>query len=108
MLRLEDILEKIQEYQPECDADMLRRAYIFSAKVHHGTSRLSGEPYMVHPIEVAGILTEFKLDYVTVTAGLLHDTVEDTDTTVEEIREYFGDEVALIVDGLTKLAKIEF
>ncbi|HEX9860171.1 MAG TPA: bifunctional (p)ppGpp synthetase/guanosine-3',5'-bis(diphosphate) 3'-pyrophosphohydrolase [Nitrospirota bacterium] len=108
MLRLEDILDRVREYQPDADEDLLRRAYIFSAKVHQGASRLSGEPYLVHPIEVAGILTELNLDYVTVAAGILHDTVEDTDTTVEEIREYFGDQVAEIVDGLTKLARIEF
>ena len=108
MLRFEDILEKIQSYQPEADLDFLRMAYIYSAKVHQGTSRLSGEPYLVHPIEVAGILAELKLDYITVASGLLHDTVEDTDTTVEEIAEYFGDEVASIVDGLTKIARIEF
>jgi len=108
MLRLEDILDKIREYQPDFDEDFLRRAYIFSAKVHQGTSRLSGEPYLVHPIEVAGILTELRLDYTTVAAGLLHDTVEDTDTSVEQITEYFGTEVGHIVDGLTKIAKIEF
>ncbi|MHB8172972.1 MAG: RelA/SpoT family protein [Nitrospirota bacterium] len=108
MLRFEDILEKIQSYQPEADLDFLRMAYVFSAKVHQGASRLSGEPYLVHPIEVAGILAELKLDYITVACGLLHDTVEDTDTTVEEIAEYFGDEVASIVDGLTKMARIEF
>src|SRR3990172_6931089 len=98
MLRFEDITEKIQGYQPDADLDFLRMAYIFSAKVHHGASRLSGEPYLVHPIEVAGILTDLKLDYVTVACGLLHDTVEDTDTTVEEIAEYFGDEAGAIVD----------
>jgi len=108
MLRLEDILDRIREYQPDADEDLLRRAYIFSAKAHQGASRLSGEPYLVHPIEVAGILTELKLDFVTVAAGILHDTVEDTDTTVEDIREYFGEQVAEIVDGLTKIAKIEF
>jgi guanosine-3',5'-bis(diphosphate) 3'-pyrophosphohydrolase len=108
MLRFEDMLEKLQSYQPDADLDYLRRAYIFSAKVHQGTSRLSGEPYLVHPIEVAGILTDLKMDYVTVACGLLHDTVEDTDTTVEEIAEYFGDEAASVVDGLTKIARIEF
>lgn len=108
MLRFEDILDKIQQYQPDADLDFLRRAYIYSAKVHQGASRLSGEPYLVHPIEVAGILAELKLDYITVAGGLLHDTVEDTDTTVEQIAEYFGDEVAEIVDGLTKIARIEF
>ncbi|HEY3347106.1 MAG TPA: bifunctional (p)ppGpp synthetase/guanosine-3',5'-bis(diphosphate) 3'-pyrophosphohydrolase [Nitrospirota bacterium] len=108
MLRFEDILEKIQEYQPEADLNFLRRAYIFSAKVHHGMSRMSGEPYLVHPIEVAGILADLKVDHITVACGLLHDTVEDTSTTVEEIAEYFGDEVATIVDGLTKIARIEF
>ena len=108
MLRFEDIQERIQSYQPEADLDFLRMAYVFSAKVHQGASRLSGEPYLVHPIEVSGILAELKLDYITVACGLLHDTVEDTDTTVEEIAEYFGDEVASIVDGLTKMARIEF
>jgi len=107
MLRFDDILEKIQQYQPDADTDFIRRAYIYSAKVHQGTTRLSGEPYLIHPIGVAGILADLKLDYVTVAAGLLHDTVEDTDTTVEEIEEYFGGEVAAIVDGLTKIAKME-
>src|SRR5512143_4276935 len=104
MLRFEDILERVQKYQPDADLDFLRRAYSFSAKAHHGAGRMSGEPYLVHPIEVAGILSELKLDYTTVAAGLLHDTVEDTSTTVEEIAEYFGDEVGHIVDGLTKIA----
>jgi len=108
MLRFEDVIDKIQEYQPDADLDLLRRAYIYTAKVHQGASRLSGEPYLVHPIEVAGILSELRLDYLTVAAGLLHDTVEDTDTTVEEIREYFGDQIASVVDGLTKIARIEF
>jgi len=108
MLRFEDVIDRVQQYQPDADLDFLRKAYIYSAKVHQGAIRLSGEPYLVHPIEVAGILTELKLDYVTVASGLLHDTVEDTATTVEEIREYFGDEVAHIVDGLTKIARIEF
>ena len=81
---------------------------MFCAKVHEGQERLSGEPYLVHPLEVAGVLAEMRMDDVTVAAGLLHDAVEDTLTTIEEIDRLFGEEVAFVVDGLTKIAKIEF
>jgi GTP pyrophosphokinase len=108
MLRFNDIADRIMEYDPSCDLPLLQRAYVFTAKVHEGQERLSGEPYLVHPLEVAGILVEMKLDVVTVAAGLLHDTVEDTLTTIEEIERLFGEEVAFVVAGLTKIAKIEF
>jgi len=78
--RLEDIVERIQKDHPEADVDLVRRAYIFSAKVHQGQTRMSGEPYLDHPLEVANILAELKLDSATVAAGLLHDTLEDTPT----------------------------
>jgi GTP pyrophosphokinase len=108
MLRFNDIADRVLEYDPECDLTLLQRAYVFSAKVHEGQERLSGEPYLVHPLEVAGILAEMRLDAVTIAAGLLHDTVEDTLASVEELRRLFGEEVAFLVEGLTKLSKLEF
>ena len=108
MLRFNDIADRILEYNSSCDLALLQRAYVFTAKMHEGQERLSGEPYLVHPLEVAGILVEMRMDDVTVAAGLLHDAVEDTLTTIEEIERLFGEEVAFVVDGLTKIAKIEF
>lgn len=93
-------------YDPDADTDLLRKAYVFSAKVHLGQVRLSGEPYLTHPLEVAGILTQLKLDVASVVTGLLHDTVEDTLTTLQEIQENFGEEIAQLVDGLTKISQI--
>ncbi|HJO22343.1 MAG: bifunctional (p)ppGpp synthetase/guanosine-3',5'-bis(diphosphate) 3'-pyrophosphohydrolase [Myxococcota bacterium] len=107
-VRFNDIADRILEYHPECDLELLQRAYVFTAKVHEGQERLSGEPYLVHPIEVAGVLVELRLDEVTVAAGLLHDTIEDSHTTIEEIQRSFGSQVGFLVEGLTKIAKIEF
>ena len=107
MLRQYELVDLVKSYDPDADEDALNRAYVFAMKKHGAQLRTSGDPYYSHPVEVAGILTKFKLDSVSIIAGLLHDTVEDTDTTVEEVRELFGDQVAQIVDGLTKLAKIE-
>ena len=106
MLRFNDILDRLISYNPNADTDLLRKAYVFSAKVHMGQVRLSGEPYLIHPLEVAGILTQLKLDVASLATGLLHDTVEDTLTTIEETRENFGDEIAQLVDGLTKISQI--
>ena len=106
-IRLEDIVEQIQHDRPEADVELLRRAYVFSAKAHHGQVRLSGEPYMNHPIEVASILADLRLDAATVAVGLLHDTLEDTTSTVEEITSLFGDEVGMLVEGMTKLSRME-
>ena len=106
MLRQYELVDLVKSYDPDADEDALNRAYVFAMKKHGAQLRTSGDPYYSHPVEVAGILTKFKLDSVSIIAGLLHDTVEDTDTTVEEVRELFGDQVAQIVDGL-KLAKIE-
>jgi GTP diphosphokinase / guanosine-3',5'-bis(diphosphate) 3'-diphosphatase len=106
-VRLEDIVERIQKYNPDADVDLLRRAYIFSAKSHQGQTRLSGESYLNHPIEVAAILADLRLDAATVAAGLLHDTIEDTTATPEELKEMFGTEVAGLVDGMTKLSRME-
>jgi len=108
MIRITDIIDKITQYYPEADLDLVERAYIYSARVHDGQVRLSGEPYLSHPLEVAGILADMKLDPVSVAAGLLHDVVEDTHATTEEILEIFGDEVAHIVSGVTKLSTLPF
>ena len=108
MLRFNDIADRILEYNPSSDLSLLQRAYVFSAKVHEGQERLSGEPYLIHPLEVAGILVEMRLDQVTIAAGLLHDTLEDTLTTADELKRLFGEEVTFLVEGLTKIARIEF
>ncbi|HME43188.1 MAG TPA: bifunctional (p)ppGpp synthetase/guanosine-3',5'-bis(diphosphate) 3'-pyrophosphohydrolase [Syntrophorhabdales bacterium] len=107
MIRFNDIVEEILKYNPEADVDLLERAYILSAQVHKGTVRLSGEPYLVHPLEVAYMLTKMNLDVPSVVSGLLHDTVEDSYLTKEEIKEFFGTEVAELVDGVTKISRIE-
>ena len=108
MIRINDIIDKITEYHPDADLDIIDRAYIYSARVHDGQVRLSGEPYLSHPLEVAGILADMKLDVVSVAAGLLHDVVEDTHATIEEINEMFGKDVSHIVSGVTKLSVLPF
>jgi len=108
MVRLDDIIEKVLLFNPGADLDALRKAYVFSAKVHQGQVRLSGEPYLTHPMEVAAILVELKMDIPSIVTGLLHDTIEDTLTTPEELRALFGEEVADLVDGVTKIGKITF
>jgi len=108
MLRFNDIADRMLEYDPHVDLERLQRAYVFTAKVHDGQERLSGEPYLIHPLEVAGILLDLNVDEDTIIAGLLHDTLEDTLTTREEIERLFGDRVAFLVEGLTKIARIEF
>jgi guanosine-3',5'-bis(diphosphate) 3'-pyrophosphohydrolase len=107
-MRIEGILDRIHDYHPQADVEPLMRAYVFAAKAHKGQERISGEPYLSHPLEVAGILTELRLDTGTVAAGLLHDVVEDTHSTLTEIKELFGNEVATVVDGVTKLSRIPF
>jgi GTP pyrophosphokinase len=106
MLRFNDILDRLIAYNPNADIDLLKKAYVFSAKVHLGQVRLSGEPYLIHPLEVTGILIQMRLDVATLATGLLHDAVEDTLTTSEEIRKNFGDEIFQLVDGLTKISRI--
>src|SRR6266446_4231180 len=108
MIRLEEILDKVEKHHPGDNLDLIRRAYIFSAKEHKGQVRASGEPYLTHPLEVANLLAEMKMDAVTVGVGLLHDVVEDTLTTLDKIEELFGAEVAHIVDGVTKISQIQF
>jgi GTP diphosphokinase / guanosine-3',5'-bis(diphosphate) 3'-diphosphatase len=108
MIRFEDVVEKVRAYSPEADLELLRRAYVFSAFEHKGQVRHSGEPYMVHPLEVADFLANLRLDVVAIAAGLLHDVVEDTLTTIEIIAERFGPEVAHVVEGVTKIGAISF
>lgn len=108
MIRFEDLADKVQRQHPDADLELLKKAYVFSAREHKGQVRRSGEPYLSHPLEVANILAEMKLDVVCVAVGLLHDIVEDTLTSIEKIREIFGEDVANIVDGLTKISKIQF
>ena len=108
MIRFETLLEKVRSYSPEADVELLRRAYVFSALEHKGQVRHSGEPYLIHPLEVADLLADMKLDVVAVSAGLLHDVVEDTLTTPERIAELFGPEIAHIVEGVTKIGAIPF
>jgi len=106
MIRINDILDKITEYNPGADQELIKRAYVYSARVHEGQVRLSGESYLSHPLEVAGILAELSLDVVSIAAGFLHDVIEDTRATPEEINEVFGPEVLQIVSGVTKLSKL--
>jgi guanosine-3',5'-bis(diphosphate) 3'-pyrophosphohydrolase len=106
MIRLADILSKVETYHPGADADLIKRAYVFAAKAHDGQMRRSGDPYVVHPLSVASIITDLRLDVPSVCAGLLHDCVEDTSVTVDELGQVFSPEVAFLVDGVTKLGKI--
>src|SRR5215208_1008201 len=108
MIRFEDLLEKVRAYAPDADVELLRRAYVFSAFEHKGQVRHSGEPYLIHPLAVADFLVDMKLDAVAISAGLLHDVVEDTLTTIERIQELFGVEVAHVVEGVTKISAIPF
>ena len=108
MIRISDILDTIAEYNPDAELDIIDKAYIYSARVHAGQMRLSGEPYLSHPLEVAAIVADMKLDVESVAAALLHDVVEDTHATTEDIEEMFGHDVAHIVAGVTKLSKLTF
>jgi guanosine-3',5'-bis(diphosphate) 3'-pyrophosphohydrolase len=105
MIRIDDILDLVLAYNPLADQDLIKKAYVFSAKVHKGQTRLSGEPYLVHPLEVAAILAQLRLDTPTVVTGLLHDTVEDTYTSLEEVEKNFGQDIAFLVDGVTKISR---
>jgi GTP pyrophosphokinase len=103
MMRLNDIIERVESYHPNADVDLIRRAYVFSAKAHQGQIRKSGEPFFNHPLQVCSLLAEMRLDEYAISAGILHDTVEDTDVTVDDIAKQFGGDVAEIVEGVTKL-----
>src|SRR5215471_5389815 len=108
MIRFEDLTGKVRRYNPDADVGLLARAYDFAAFGHEGQVRSSGEPYIVHPLEVADLLADMRLDVVAIAAGLLHDIVEDTPNTIEKVRELFGEQVAHVVEGVTKLGAIPF
>ena len=107
MIRQFELVERVQSYDPDADEDMLNRAYVYGLKKHGTQLRASGDPYFSHPVEVAGILAEMKLDTASIVTGLLHDTLEDTDATRDEIAGMFGESVARLVDGVTKLSRLE-
>ncbi|HEX6823940.1 MAG TPA: bifunctional (p)ppGpp synthetase/guanosine-3',5'-bis(diphosphate) 3'-pyrophosphohydrolase [Candidatus Sulfotelmatobacter sp.] len=108
LTKFRDLMKRMQENRPQDDLSIVKKAYDFSLKHHEGQSRASGEPYLVHPLEVALVLAEMKMDPVAIAAGLLHDSVEDTSVTILDIRKEFGEQVAHIVEGVTKISKIEF
>jgi GTP pyrophosphokinase len=107
MIRQYELVERVKSYDAHADEDILNRAYVFSMKAHGSQKRASGDPYFSHPLEVAGILTDMKLDAATIVTALLHDTIEDTIATYDQIEELFGPEIAKLVDGVTKLSRIE-
>jgi len=108
MIRFEDILDKVESYKPDFDEELLQKAYIFSALEHKGQVRSSGEPYLIHPLNVAYILAEMRLDETSIAVGLLHDVLEDTLTTKDKLQRLFGDEIAEIVDSLTKISRYAY
>src|SRR5271169_5333593 len=108
MLQVEHLIQRVKAYQPSVDSELIQRAYDYSFRMHAGQTRKSGQPYIVHPVGVAGILADLRLDAASVCAGLLHDVVEDTLATTDELTREFGAEVAELVDGVTKLSKINF
>jgi guanosine-3',5'-bis(diphosphate) 3'-pyrophosphohydrolase len=107
MLRQFELVERVKSYDPNADEDAINRAYVYAMKMHGSQMRASGDPYFSHPIEVAGILTNYRLDSASIVTALLHDTVEDTGATTEDITKMFGEEVAKLVDGVTKLTRIQ-
>ena len=108
MIRLNDITSQILSYHPKANIDLVEKAYVYSAKAHQGQIRLSGEPYLSHPLEVAYILTKMKMDVTCIAAGFLHDTLEDTEAEADEIKHLFGEETANIVEGVTKISRMQF
>src|SRR6204780_303847 len=108
LTKFRDLMKRIEENRPQDDLSIVKKAYDYSLKHHEGQTRASGEPYLVHPLEVALVLAEMKMDPVAIAAGLLHDSVEDTSVTIVDIRKEFGEQVAHIVEGVTKISKIDF
>src|SRR5476651_1245243 len=106
--KFQQLLAKVAENRPKDDPEIIRKAYEFSLKHHQGQTRASGEAYLIHPLEVAVVLADMKLDSTAIAAGLLHDAIEDTDVTHEDVRREFGEQVVHIVEGVTKIDKIDF
>ena len=107
MMRQNELVERVASYNPDYDEDLLNRAYVYAMHKHRNQTRQSGDPYFSHPLEVAAIVTDLKLDQDSVVAALLHDTIEDTDATRKEIDAVFGANIGHLVDGLTKLKRID-
>ena len=107
MMRQYDLVERVRSYNPDTNEDLLNRAYVYAMKAHGSQTRASGDPFFSHPLEVAAILTDLKLDDATIVAALLHDTIEDTEATRAEIDQVFGHEIGALVEGLTKLKRLE-
>ena len=107
MIDVEDLIALVRNYNPRTDADLIREAYAYGRKMHEGQFRQSGEPYFTHPVAVAAILTEQRLDDATIVTALLHDTIEDTKSTYAEVARLFGEEIAELVDGVTKLTNLQ-
>src|SRR5579872_3483421 len=107
MMRQYELVDRVRRYNPDADEDLLNRAYVYAMKAHGAQKRASGDPYFSHPLEVAAILTDLKLDDATIVAAVLHDTIEDTEATREEIDRLFGKEIGTLVDGLTKIKKLD-
>ncbi|MBE0425404.1 MAG: bifunctional (p)ppGpp synthetase/guanosine-3',5'-bis(diphosphate) 3'-pyrophosphohydrolase [Nitrospirae bacterium] len=107
-IKIDTVIEKVLSYSPDADVEVLKRAYQFSSQAHFRQKRLEGSPYIGHPLAVASILADMKMDVSTIVAGLLHDTIEDTSTTINDIKDSFGEEIAFLVEALTKLSKMQF
>src|SRR6202050_2208419 len=107
LMRQYELIDQVKQYNPNADEDLLNRAYVYAMKAHGEQTRDSGDPYISHPLQVAAILTDLKLDDATIAAALLHDTIEDTDATRAEIDRLFGPEIGRLVEGLTKLKRLD-
>src|SRR3546814_7698543 len=107
MIRQYELVEKVRAYDPQADEDLLNRAYVYAMKMHGSQCRESGAPYFSHPLEVAGLLTQIRLDTASIVTALLHDVVEDTEATLADIEQMFGADIARLVDGVTKLSRLE-
>src|SRR5499433_2596411 len=107
LMRQTELVDRVKAYDPDADEDLLNKAYVYAMKAHGKQFRASGDPYFAHPLEVAAILTDLKLDVATIVTALLHDTIEDTLVTLDDITANFGDEIAGLVDGVTKLKKLD-
>src|ERR1700745_3345948 len=107
MMRQYDLVERVRKYNPKVNEELLNKAYVYAMTAHGEQVRASGDPYFAHPLEVAAILTDLKLDVPTIVTALLHDTIEDTHVTYEDVEQRFGNEIADLVDGVTKLSKLE-
>ncbi|RYF90890.1 MAG: bifunctional (p)ppGpp synthetase/guanosine-3',5'-bis(diphosphate) 3'-pyrophosphohydrolase, partial [Caulobacteraceae bacterium] len=106
-MRQYELIERVRAYEPDTDEAMLNKAYVYAVRMHGSQTRASGDPYFAHPVEVAGILTEYRLDTASIITALLHDVIEDTSATRQDIENLFGAEVAELVEGVTKLSKLE-